>query len=87
MGDAFAALTNFEFSGNDVFRRRNWMKTKNKKNVSPKIEVIFPRNQVKTSKKKDQFVTTLGRKFIVSFSPGWLFFHWSFSAQLSMGGR
>ena len=65
------------------------MKTQ-KKRSSPQIEAIFPRNQVKNKKEKrssPQFATTFGRKFVGSFSPGWLFFLWSSSAQLSMGGR
>ena len=33
-----------------------------------------------------QFATTLGRKFVGSFSPGWQFFLWSSSAQLLMWG-
>ena len=31
--------------------------------------------------------TIFGRKLVGSFSPGWLFFLWSSSAQLSMRGR
>ena len=48
-GDAFAALTNFtkNFSGNDVFPSPKLNEDK-KKRSSPEIEVIFPRNQVKT---------------------------------------
>ena len=33
------------------FRRRKWMKTKNKKNIFAKNVVFFPQNQVKTKKK------------------------------------
>ena len=68
------------------------MKTKTRKRSSPEVEVIFPRNQVKTTK-KDFFatifeaVTIFGRKFVESFNPAWLFFLWSSSAQLSVGGR
>ena len=55
---------------------------------TPQIEVIFPRNQVNTKKKRSspQFATIFGRKFVGSFSPIWLFFLWSSSAQLSMVG-
>ena len=45
---------------------------------------------MKTKKKKrfsPQFATIFGRKFVGSFSPGWLLLLWSSSAQLSMGGR
>ena len=42
----------------------------------------------KTRKRSStQFATIFGRKFVGSFSPGWLFFLWSSSAQLSMGER
>ena len=33
------------------------------------------------------FATIFGRKFVESFSSGWLFFVWSSSTLLSMGGR
>ena len=59
---------------------------KTKKKPLPEIEVIFPRNQVKTKKKK-RSSPQFGRKFVRFFSPSWLFFLWSSSAQLSMGGR
>ena len=44
---------------------------------------------MKTKKKRPspQFATIFGRKFVGSFSPGWLFFFCSSSPQLSMGGR
>ena len=44
---------------------------------------------MKTKKKRSspQFATIFGKKFVGSFSPGWLFFLWSSSAQLSMRGR
>ena len=71
------------------FRRRNWLKTKNKKKIfaenwshsSPKLG--------KNKKKKRsslQFATVFVRKFVGSFSPGWLFFLCSSSNQLSMEG-
>ena len=37
--------------------------------------------------KKKVFAAIFGRKFVESFSSGWLFFLWSSSAQLSVGGR
>ena len=60
---------------------------KTKKNwSSPEIEVIFPRNQVKTKKKV--FAADGDHQYIKQFfSPGWLSFLWSSSVQLSMGGR
>ena len=59
----------------------------NRRACSPEIEVIFPRNPVKTKKKAlPQFANIFGRKFVGSFSPGWLFFLWSSSAQLAMRG-
>ena len=56
---------------------------------SPEIEVIFPQNQVKTKKKRSspQVANIFDRKFVGFFSPRWLFFVRSSSAQLSMGGR
>ena len=71
----------------EVISPRSQAKTK-QKSFSPETEVIFPQNQVKTKKKRSspQFATIFGRKFVGSFSPSWLFFLWSSSAQLLMGG-
>ena len=48
--------------------------------------MFFPRNQVKTKKKqtKNKVFTAIWDNFIRA---GWLFFVWSSSAQISMGGR
>ena len=90
MGDAFAALTNFTKNLVEVmyFRRRNWMKTKNKKKVfAGNWSHFSPKSGEDQKKIFTQFATIFGRKFVGSFNPGWLFFLWSSSAQLSMGGR
>ena len=74
-------------SGNDVFPSPK-LNEDQKKSSSPQIGVSFPRNQVNRKKKSSpQFATIFGRKFVGSFSLGWLFFLWSSGAQLSMGGR
>ena len=64
------------------------MKTKRKRS-SPETKVIFRRNQVETKKKGlgHKIATIFGRKFVGCFSTDRLFFLWSFSAQLFMGGR
>ena len=56
MGGGFAALNNFTKSLVEMmyFRRRNWMNTKKKRSL-PQIGISFPRNQVKTKKKKKVF--------------------------------
>ena len=56
------------------------------------VEMMYFRRQnwMKTKKRKrssQQFATIFGRKFVGYFSPGWLFFLWSSSDQLLMGGR
>ena len=88
MGDAFAALTNFTKGLEEMmyFRRRNRMKTKNKKKNFAGNCVIFPRNQVKTKKRKGL------RRNLRPFLAGNLkdltvFFLWTSSAQLWMRGR
>ena len=90
-GDAFAALTNFTKSLVEMmyFRRRNWKKTKNKKKVFAGSWTHFSPKSSEDQKKRSspQFVTIFGRIFVGSFSPGLLFFLWSSSAQLSVGGR
>ena len=89
MGKRFCSLDQLykKFSGNDVFPSPKLNEDQNKKKASPKIDVIFPRNQVKTKKRSSpQFATIFGKKFAGSFSPGWLFFLWLSSAQLSIGG-
>ena len=90
-GDAFAALTNFRKSLEKMmyFRRWNWMKTKNKQKVFAGIWSQFSPKSGEDKKKgsSPQIATIFGRKFVGSFSPRWLFFLWSSSAQLSMGGR
>ena len=65
------------------------MKTKSRKKVfAGNGSHFFPKSGEDLKKKSlPQYATTLGRKFVGSFSPGWLFFVWSSSAQLSMGGR
>ena len=89
-GDAFAALNNFTKSLVEMmyFRRRNWMKTKNKKKVfAGNWRHISPKSCEDQKKRSSPlFAIIFGRKFVGCFSPGWLFFLWSSSAQLSLGG-
>ena len=91
MGVRFCSLHQLykKFSGNDVFPSLKLNKDqKQEKGLRPEIEVIFPQNQEKRKKRSSpQFATIFGGKLVGSFSPGWLFFLWSSSAQLSMGGR
>ena len=65
------------------------MKTRNKKKGLRRKLKSFSPNSGEDQRKRSspQFVTTLGKKFVGSFSPGWLFFLWSSSAQLLMGRR
>ena len=69
------------------------MKTEKKKKSSPKIEVFFSRNQVKTKKKikwKKVFNAILDYiqpEFVGFIRAGWLLIVWSSSAQISMGER
>ena len=90
MGGRFCGLDQLykKFSGNDVLRSPKLNEDqKQEKGIRRKL-VIFPRNQMKIKKGlRRKLRPFFGRKFVGSFSPGWLFFLWSSSAQLSMGGR
>ena len=58
---------------------------KQEKGIRRKLKSFFPKsgeNKQKKKKKKKVFAAIVG-----SFGPDWLFFLWSSSAQLSMGGR
>ena len=89
MGDAFAALTNFTKSSVEMmyFRRRNWWRIKKKVFVGNWSRFSPKSGEDHKKRSSPQFATIFGRKFAEAFSPGWLFFLWSSSAQLSMGGR
>ena len=64
------------------------MKTKKTKRSSPKLEMFFPRNQVKTKKKVFTAIWDYIRpKFVGFIRAGWLLIVSSSSAQISMGGR
>ena len=86
MGGRFCSLDHLykKFSGNDVFPSPKLIEDQKQK----KGEVIFPLNQVKTKKRSSpQFATIFGRKFVGSFSPGWLFCLCFSSAQPLEGER
>ena len=89
MGDAFAALTKLQWelcnSVSAIERRPN----KTKKWSSPKIELFFRRNPVKTKKKK-VFTATwdyIRLEFVGFIRAGWLVIVSSSSAQILVGGR
>ena len=65
------------------------LKISKKKRSSPELDSFFREIRWKPKRKRSslQFATIFGRKYAGSFSPGWLFFLCSSSAQLSMGGR
>ena len=53
---------------------------------------VFPSPKLNEDQKQEKglrrnFEIIFGRKFVGSFTPGWLFFLWSSGAQLSVGGR
>ena len=62
-----------------------------KKGLRRKLKSFFPEIRWRPKRKKErsspQFVTIFGKIFVWSFSPGWLFFLWFSSAQLSVRGR
>ena len=71
----------------EVIFSRNQVKTK-KKGLHRYLKSVFPKiKRIPKKRSSPQFATTLGWKFVISFSIGWLFFLWSSSAQLSMVGR
>ena len=77
-----------KFSGNDVFPSPKLNEEQNKKRLRRKLKSFFPKSGEDQKKKSlPQFATIFGKKFAGSCSPGWIFFLWSSSAQLSMGGR
>ena len=77
------------FSGNYVIPspKLNEDQQQNKKRYSLKIEVFFPRNQVKTKKKKifTAIWDYIRPEFEGFIRDGWLFLVCSSSAQISMG--
>ena len=82
--DAFAAVTNFTKGLVEMmyFRRRYWLKTNNKKKVFARNwSHFFPKSG------EDQKKGLFRQEICRIFSPGWLFFFWSSSAQLSIGGH
>ena len=62
---------------------------KTKKKCRWKLKSFFPKSGKEQKKGlfRNLIATVFSRKFAGSFSPGWLFFLLSSSAQLSMGGR
>ena len=92
IGGSFCNLDQLykKFSGNEVFLSPKLNEDqKQGKGLRLKLKSFFPEIRRRPIKKRSspQFATIFGRKFVGSFSPGWLFFLWSSSAQLSMGGR
>ena len=86
MGGRFCSLdqTSVEIM---QYRSRNWMKTKKK--VFAEKWSIFPRNHVKTKKKKifTAIWDYIRPEFVGFIRAGWLLFVSSSSAQISIGGR
>ena len=79
-----------KFGGNNVYPSPKLNEDqKQKKGLRRKFKSFFPEIKTKKTKKRSspQFATIFRRKFVESFSPGWLSFLWSSSAQLLMGGR
>ena len=72
MGVRFCSLHQLykKFSGNEVFpsSKLNEVQKQERRSLA-EIEVIFPRNQEKTKKKRSspRFATIFGRKFVGSF--------------------
>ena len=94
MGGRFYSLDQLykKFRENDAFPSpKSNENQKQEQGLRRKLKTFFSRNQVKKKKEKKrsllQFATIFVKKFVGSFSPGWLFFLCSYSAQLSMGGR
>ena len=91
MGGRFCSLDQLykKFSENDVLPSP-------KLNEDHKQEKVFAGNWSHFSPKSGedqkkrfspQFAIIFGKELVGSFSPGWLFFLWSSSAQLSVAGR
>ena len=79
MGERFCSLNQLykELSGNDVFLSPKLNEdTANKSHFSPKP------GEDQKKRSLPQFATIFGKKFVGSFSPGWLFFLWSSSSNL-----
>ena len=91
MGGRFFSLDQLykKFRGNNVFPSPKLNENqKQKKAFAENWSHFFPKSgEDQKERSSPQFVTIFGKKFVWSFSPGWLFFLWFSSAQLSVGGR
>ena len=90
MGGHFCSLDLLykKFRVNDVFPSPKLNEEQKQESLRRKLKSFFPKSGEDQKKRSlPQLSTIFGRKFVGSFSPGRLFFLWSSSAQLSMGGR
>ena len=91
MGGWFCSLDQLyrKFNGNDEFSSPKLNEDqKQEKGFRRKLKSFFPEIRCRPKKRSSpQVATIFGRKFVGSSGPGWLFFLWSSSAQLWMGGR
>ena len=88
MGGRFCSLDqlNKKFSGNDALPSPKLNEDqKQDQGLRRKVKSIFSEIRSRPKKKDLRFI--FGRKFVGSFSLGWLFFLCSSSAQFMMGGR